>query len=122
MTRIRILTFFFSILIGSTTFALDGPQPISVYWDISHGVSDNYKPTGRYSVLVDHLDPLGFAFTEGNTPLNLVDLDSFDILVLANGSFASTFPSASEISAVDSFLDLYCQTCVNVINRCSEKG
>ena len=77
---------------------------VNVYWDISHGVVDNYKPTGRYSVLVNHLAPAGFSFTEGTVPLNDAPLDDFQILVLANGSFANTFPSVAEVESVEAFL------------------
>jgi hypothetical protein len=78
--------------------------PFLVYWDISHNVVDEYQPSGRYSVLVDHLAPFGFQFTEGTTSLDSVDLNAYDVLVLANGSFATFFPSIAEIAAVESFV------------------
>jgi hypothetical protein len=92
------------LLIGKC-FGFEPMPSVSVYWDISHGVVDNYQPSGRYSVLVDHLAPLGFEFTEGNSPLDAANISSFDVLVLANGSFANTFPTSAELAAVQSFVD-----------------
>jgi len=75
-----------------------------VYWDISHGVSDNYQPTGTYSVLVDYLSPLGYNITEGLASLDAVALSNYDVLVLARGSCSITAFTAGELSAIDSYV------------------
>jgi hypothetical protein len=76
----------------------------SVYWDVSHGVTDNYRPTGRYSVLVNHLTPQGFSFVEGNVPLSSAAIGGADVLVVAVGSSAFTPYTAPELAAIDSFV------------------
>ena len=103
--NITCVTSLMSALIVGECLGVEPLPTFNVYWDVSHGVVDNYQPSGRYSVLVEHLAPLGFQFTEGNFPLDAVDLDPFDVLVLANGSFASTFPSSAEIAAVHSYVN-----------------
>ena len=93
-----------SLVFVGDCFGIEPVQPVKVYWDISHGVIDNYQPSGRYGVLVDHLAPQGFQFIEGNVPLDVADLSSFDVLVLANGSYHYLFPTPAELAAVESFL------------------
>jgi len=75
-----------------------------VYWDISHGVTDNYQPTGVYGVLVDHLSPLGYNVTEGSAALDAVNLSDYDILVLARGSCSTAAFTGAELNAIDGYV------------------
>ena len=84
--------------------SLPAARGAEVYWDISHGVSDNYRPSGRYSVLVDYLATKGYTFTEGTGALDTADLSNYDILVIANGSCSSIAFTQEQISAIDGYV------------------
>lgn len=79
------------------------PNPVSVYWDIGHGVEDDYEPSGRYAELIDHLGP-SFRVTAGTAPLDSVDLVTQDILILAAGSCAYSFFTPDELDAVEDYV------------------
>ena len=76
----------------------------NIYWDISHGVRDDMRPAGRYSVLVDHLAPRGYAFTEGTVPLNTAPLAGYDVLVIASQSCADVMFTAAELTAIGDYV------------------
>jgi hypothetical protein len=72
-----------------------------IFWDVSKGVGDNYSPSGRYSVLVNHLAPRGHSFTEGAQSLDQAPLSNFDVLVIASQSSYSNSYSAAELDRVE---------------------
>jgi hypothetical protein len=104
MIRKLTATVLLSVVVVGESSAAEQSPPFRVYWDVSHGVVDEHQPSGRYGVLVDHLAPFGFQFTEGSVGLEAARLSAYDVLVFAAGSFADTFPTAAELSAVQSFL------------------
>jgi hypothetical protein len=104
MTRNHLRYFMFLTAFVIQHLNANSANAVKVIWDIGHGVVDNYRPNGSYSALVNQLAPAGFQFTESTVPIERLPFDDFQILVLANGSFAEAFPSAAELNAVEKFL------------------
>jgi uncharacterized protein DUF4350 len=94
--------------LSSSTWALPASSPsVEVYWDIhpaNVGIPTAYTPSGRYSVLVDHLEPLGYHITEGIAPLDTVDLSAAGVLVISDGSDGLSLYTSAELAAIDSFV------------------
>ena len=85
MRTTKFAVFTFCLLFGSL-LATHKANAQNVYWDISHGVRDNYQPSGRYDVL------------------DSTDLSGFDIMVVATGSYADITPTSAEIATIESFV------------------
>jgi hypothetical protein len=82
--------------------------PVEVYWDLHPGNVGHptaYTPSARYSLLVDHLTPLGYHITEGAAELNAVDLTSTKILVISAVSNGIGIYSPAALASIESFVN-----------------
>ncbi|MHC4966450.1 MAG: DUF4350 domain-containing protein [Planctomycetota bacterium] len=83
------------------------PEPagaVNVLWDLTHGIYLDYEPAGRFSGLVGMLSGMGYGFTTTDAGIDNIDLSPYDILVICVGSSWDSPYTASEVSAVQSFM------------------
>ena len=66
-----------------------------ILWDITHGATSDYQPSGRYSILAGLLSAGGSNITVTDQGVHNVDLSQYCVLVICGGtSFASCSPTA----------------------------
>lgn len=76
----------------------------NVLWDLTHGVTGNYQPSGSYSSLVSLLNNSGFTIATTDVGLNNVDLSDYQIVVVNLGSAWNSVYTSSEVSAIEAFV------------------
>ena len=107
-TRCFVASLVGTFLLVSRIYATSAtPAEIAVYWDVhpaTIGSTTAYTPSGRYSVLVDYLQPLGYRIVEGYAPLDSVDLTDTSIMVIADGSDGLSLYATEELDAISEFV------------------
>ncbi|MHC4475586.1 MAG: DUF4350 domain-containing protein [Planctomycetota bacterium] len=76
----------------------------AVLWDLTHGVYFNYEPSGRYSSLVSVLAGKGYTVDTTTAGVDNLDLSVYDVLVVSVGSAWYSAYTASEVTAIQTFV------------------
>ena len=82
---------------------VEGPAT-QVLWDLTHGVYVDYEPTVGYTELVAMLASNAYAVSTTAAGIDNVDLAPYDILVICLGSAWDSPYTASEVTAIQSFV------------------
>lgn len=82
---------------------VEGPAA-KVLWDLTHGVYSDYQPTGDFSELVAMLASNAYEVSTTAAGIDNVDLAPYDILVICLGSAWNSPYTASEVTAIQSFV------------------
>jgi hypothetical protein len=77
----------------------------TVLWDLTHGVYFNYEPSGRFSSVVSLLASEGYTVDTTTAGVDNVDLSVYDVLVVCVGSAWYSAYTASEITAIETFVN-----------------
>ena len=77
---------------------------MNVLWDLTHGVYFTYEPTGDYSELVAMLASNAYVVSTTAAGIDNVDLAPYDIIVICLGSAWDSPYTASEVTAIQSFV------------------
>ena len=77
----------------------------AVLWDLTHGVHLDYQPAGRFSSLVSILESKGFSVSTTTAGVDNIDLSVYDVLVVCLGSAWNSAYTASEVSAIQTFVN-----------------
>ncbi|WP_407356129.1 DUF4350 domain-containing protein [Methanolobus sp. WCC5] len=75
-----------------------------ILWDLTHGVYEDYQPSGHYSDLVTILNGMGYTVQTTDIGLNNVDLSEYDILVICVASSHDTQYSPADVAAIEEFV------------------
>jgi len=76
-----------------------------VLWDLSHGVTDRYEPSGQYSRLSALLTKSRYIIETTAGGVDHIDLSAYDVLVVCLGSAWLSAYSASEVVAIRGFVE-----------------
>ena len=76
----------------------------NILWDITHGVY-SYEPSGNFSLLTGLLNSAGYNVMTTDAGVDNVDLSTYDILVICEGSAKISSYTTSEIDAISQFVN-----------------
>jgi hypothetical protein len=83
----------------------DNDPVYGVLWDLTHGVYLGYEPAAYYSDLVALLAGNGYVTATTTAGIDNIDLSPYDVIVIAVLSNWYSVYSASEVAAIQSFID-----------------
>jgi hypothetical protein len=77
----------------------------NVLWDLTHGVYLAYEPAGYYADLVTQLNSEGFIVDTTTAGVDNVPLFNYDVLVVNVASAWNSTYTASEVTAIENFVN-----------------